>query len=62
MMKQSGVFSQRIFHPKIFDTGGYGSRQKVTKQQELEFDLDKLQMLREDSEIIPILIAISSEI
>ena len=53
----NGIFSQRIFHPEIFDTG-FGSSKPLREQEE---DLRR-HLLREDEEILTIIIAIGSEI
>jgi len=51
----NGVFSQRMFHHKVYDTG---HRHKPLREQ--EEDLRK--HFREDEEILPIILAIGSEI
>ena len=60
-VKQSGIFSDKIYHPKIYHTGGHGGRQKLHKEK-FELDLDKLHIQREEEEILPIILAITSEI
>jgi len=55
--RTNGVFSPTMFHPVVFDTGLGGS--KGLRQE--EEDLRK-HLLREDEEILAIIIAIGSEI
>ena len=57
---QSGIFSDKIYHPKIFHTGGHGGRR--AKKHIFELDENKLHLQREEEEIIPIIAAICSEI
>ena len=53
--RTNGVFSPTMFHPTVYDTG----RGKSKSLREEEEDLRK-HLLKEDEEILPIILAISS--
>jgi len=57
----SGIFSEKIYHNKIFLTGG-GSGTRRLKKHIIELDERLLHLQREEEEILPIILAICSEI
>ena len=58
----AGIFSEKIYHNKIFLTGGGKSGVRRLKQHIFELDEEKLHLQREEEEILPIILAICSEI
>ena len=58
----SGIFSEKIYHNKIFLTGAGGSGVRRVKQHIFELDERKIHLQREEDEILPIILAICSEI
>ena len=54
--RTDGVFSPTMFHPTVFDTGLPGG----SKGKEKEY-WDRLRLLKEDEEILALIIAIGSE-
>jgi len=51
-----GIFSQKVYHPVIYDTGPYGSKAPIPPE-----DLNRHRILREDEELLAFIIAIGSE-
>ncbi|MCP3681608.1 MAG: hypothetical protein GY861_02865 [bacterium] len=61
MANNSGIFSPKMFHHKIFDTGDLGSPLRRRQHEVIELDYEKIDMLREEREILLILMAIDSD-
>lgn len=55
--RTNGVFSPTMFHPVVYDTGKGGSKPLRQEEEDL-----RRHLLREDEEILAIIIAIGSEI
>ena len=55
--RSNGVFSPTMFHPVVFDTGLGRSKRPLEYEEPL---IDRL--LKEDEEILAIIVAIGSEI
>ena len=56
--RTNGVFSPTMFHPTVYDTGIQG-RSKPLRQEEEDL---RRHLLREDEEILAIILAIGSEV
>lgn len=58
LVKHGGVFSQRMFHQKVYDTGGR-SKPRFDDDEQLGFDYYR-HALREDIEIIEFILAVTT--
>ena len=56
--RTNGVFSPTMFHPVVYDTGALGGSTPLRQEEE---DLRR-HLLREDEEILAVIMAIGSEI